>query len=70
MANKNPALPPRSDAFAHRHLGPRDSDIQTMLQTLGADSLDDLMNSVIPEFDASWTMPRTCPRASVRTGNT
>jgi len=41
-------LQPRSDEFLHRHIGPRPHDIQTMLQTLGHDSLESLVEEVIP----------------------
>ncbi len=48
MANRaNPF--PRSDDFAPRHLGPREGDLQPMLATLGARSLDDLVEKAIPE---------------------
>ncbi|MCG8403086.1 MAG: glycine dehydrogenase (aminomethyl-transferring), partial [Firmicutes bacterium] len=36
------------DAFAGRHLGPRDADIAEMLQSLGVDSLDALIEQTIP----------------------
>ena len=35
--------------FANRHIGPREKDIQTMLQTLGFSSLDDLARQVVPQ---------------------
>ena len=34
--------------FIRRHIGPRDSDLQKMLETVGASSLDDLIDSTIP----------------------
>ena len=34
--------------FIRRHIGPRDSDLPTMLETVGATSLDDLIESTIP----------------------
>jgi glycine dehydrogenase len=39
----------KTDAFALRHIGPRESDVQSMLQTIGADSLDQLINETIPD---------------------
>ena len=39
---------PRSDAFAPRHLGPRDSDVAPMLETIGEASLDALIDRAIP----------------------
>ena len=34
--------------FIRRHIGPRDSDLPQMLETVGASSLDDLIESTIP----------------------
>ncbi len=36
------------DRFAHRHLGPSEEDVQAMLDTLGLDSLDELIGQTIP----------------------
>jgi glycine dehydrogenase len=44
----NTALLKPLDTFAGRHLGPRDSSLHEMLATVGADSLDDLMDQTIP----------------------
>jgi glycine dehydrogenase len=38
----------RHDSFAARHLGPRQHELQAMLQTLGCSSLDDLTDKAIP----------------------
>ncbi len=38
-----------SDTFIHRHVGPREGDIAEMLRTLGCASLDELVDSTIPE---------------------
>ena len=38
----------KSDLFSQRHLGPRQSEIQEMLDTIGAGSMDDLVKSTIP----------------------
>ena len=38
----------RTDAFALRHLGPRESDLNHMLQTIGVDTLDQLIYETIP----------------------
>ncbi len=35
--------------FIPRHIGPRDADIASMLKTVGASSLDDLIEKVIPK---------------------
>jgi len=37
-----------SSSFAARHLGPRDKDVKTMLQKIGAGSLDELISQTIP----------------------
>ena len=47
MPNILDSLPP-PDSFASRHVGPRPSDVEDMLGTLGYGSLDDLMDAVIP----------------------
>jgi len=38
-----------SDKFVMRHIGPRDQEIQEMLETIGVMSLDELMNETVPE---------------------
>jgi glycine dehydrogenase len=35
--------------FANRHIGPRESDINEMLDVIGIDSIESLMNETIPE---------------------
>jgi glycine dehydrogenase len=37
-----------SDTFVHRHLGPRERDLASMLQVVGAESLDALVEQTIP----------------------
>src|SRR5438552_5370645 len=37
-----------SDTFVHRHIGPSPQDIQEMLQTIGADSLEQLIDQTVP----------------------
>ena len=37
-----------TDAFVHRHLGPRDADIKEMLATLGLPSLEALADATVP----------------------
>ncbi len=49
MASQKSPLFHRSDAFVRRHLGPREAQIQSMLSTLGASSLDDLMDKALPQ---------------------
>jgi glycine dehydrogenase len=38
-----------TDPFLARHLGPRDADVQQMLQTLGLSSLEELVSATVPE---------------------
>ncbi len=39
----------KTDAFALRHIGPRENDLQHMLKTINADSLDQLISETIPD---------------------
>ncbi len=39
----------RTDAFALRHLGPRESDLNHMLKTIGVETLDQLIYETIPD---------------------
>ncbi len=43
------ALLQPTDDFAPRHIGPRDEEIDQMLQTLGFSSLDELTDAAVPE---------------------
>ncbi len=47
MSSTLPAFP-RRDQFEQRHLGPRENELQAMLQALGCTSLDDLTAKAIP----------------------
>ena len=38
-----------TDSFALRHIGPRESDLSQMLETVGATSLDQLMYETVPD---------------------
>ena len=38
-----------TDAFALRHIGPRDTDHKAMLETIGVDSLDQLIFETVPD---------------------
>ena len=42
--------------FADRHLGPRPDDVARMLEVVGFDSLDDLMDAAVPASIASRTL--------------
>jgi glycine dehydrogenase len=48
MASQELPISTRSDAFAHRHIGPRAEDQTAMLTELGVTSLDELVEKVIP----------------------
>ncbi|WP_318642754.1 aminomethyl-transferring glycine dehydrogenase [Flavobacterium ardleyense] len=39
----------KTDAFALRHIGPRESDLQHMLKTVGVDSLEQLVYETLPD---------------------
>ncbi|MBP8002361.1 MAG: aminomethyl-transferring glycine dehydrogenase [Chloroflexi bacterium] len=64
-----PISPPRAanldllrpaDQFAHRHLGPREGDIQHMLEVLDVNSLDELIDQTIPaniRFNRDLNLP-------------
>ncbi len=41
-------MPNPAETFARRHIGPRPSDIEKMLATIGAESLDDLVQQTVP----------------------
>ncbi len=46
--------------FVSRHIGPRQSDVETMLQTLGYNSLDELIDTAVPadiRQDAALDIP-------------
>ena len=52
------------DAFIHRHIGPSEADIADMLDGLGLDSLDALMDQALPgairgEFPDTFAGART-----------
>jgi len=36
------------DKFVNRHIGPRDHEIEMMLEKIGVSSLDELINQVVP----------------------
>ncbi|TRX24962.1 aminomethyl-transferring glycine dehydrogenase [Flavobacterium franklandianum] len=39
----------KTDAFALRHIGPRESEIQQMLKTIGAETIDQLIYETLPD---------------------
>ena len=38
----------KTDAFALRHIGPNENDLQHMLKTIGAETIDQLIFETIP----------------------
>ena len=46
--NGDPSGLLQSDDFIHRHIGPTPADIDAMLETVGANSLDQLIDSTVP----------------------
>ncbi len=51
-----------ADRFVRRHVGPRPDEITAMLETLGYESLDALVDAVVPE-DIRLTRPLDLPAA-------
>ena len=47
VADHPPALAP-SDTFVHRHIGPSAADVRSMLDAVGYDSLDELVDATVP----------------------
>lgn len=39
----------KTDAFALRHIGPRQNDLQHMFKTIGVESLDQLIYETVPD---------------------
>ncbi|UFH35841.1 aminomethyl-transferring glycine dehydrogenase [Flavobacterium acetivorans] len=39
----------KTDAFALRHIGPRENDLQNMLQTIGVESIEQLIYETLPD---------------------
>jgi glycine dehydrogenase len=48
---------PTPKGFVDRHVGPDQSEIHSMLEAVGADSLDDLINKAVPETILSHRLP-------------
>lgn len=49
MLKNNTLYNMKTDAFALRHIGPRESDLQHMLKTVGVDSLEQLVYETLPD---------------------
>jgi glycine dehydrogenase len=57
-----PEIFDRSPEYASRHLGPRESDLQEMLTTIGASSMKELVDATIPT-GIGRAKPLSIPRA-------
>ena len=60
------------DAFVARHLGPQDDDRAGMLASIGLQSLDDLVDAVVPAsiridkpLDLGTPVTETCRRSTI-----
>jgi len=42
-------MPMRTDKFVERHIGPNEEEIQKMLATIGANSVDELLEQTLPQ---------------------
>lgn len=60
-------MPNPTEKFADRHIGPRPSDVEKMLATVGATSLDDLISQTVPEsiFDTRLELPEAMTEPEV-----
>ena len=57
-------MSPAAQPFVARHVGPRSGDINTMLASLGYDSLDALMKAAVPNSIASSLEAESLPSAA------
>ena len=54
------------DEFVHRHIGPDDEDRATMLAVVGASSMEELLDAVVPEdIRSREPLPLAGPRTEV-----
>ena len=60
-------MPHPTEKFADRHVGPRSSDVEKMLATVGAASLDELISQTVPEgiYDTSLDLPEALSEVEV-----
>ena len=52
----------RTDSFALRHIGPKEEDLKSMLETIGAESIEQLIYETIPD-DIRLEKPLDLPKA-------
>jgi glycine dehydrogenase len=60
-------MPNPAETFADRHIGPRTDDVDKMLATIGAESLDDLVAETVPDsiLDRKLELPEALSEAAV-----
>lgn len=60
-------MPNPNEQFSARHIGPRPGDVEKMLATVGAHSLDDLISETVPEsiYDTALDLPEALSEAQV-----
>jgi glycine dehydrogenase len=60
-------MPNPSETFADRHIGPRPADVEKMLATIGAASLDELVSETVPDsiLDTTLELPRALSEPEV-----
>lgn len=65
--SKGSDMPNPNETFAHRHIGLRSTDIEKMLSTVGAASLDDLIDETVPPAirDDSLELPEALTEVEV-----
>jgi glycine dehydrogenase len=60
-------MPNPAETFADRHIGPRPDDVDKMLATIGAESLDDLVAETVPDsiLDRTLDLPEALSETAV-----
>jgi glycine dehydrogenase len=60
-------MPNPAETFADRHIGPRPADVEKMLATIGAASLDELVSQTVPEsiLDRELDLPAALSEPAV-----
>jgi glycine dehydrogenase len=60
-------MPNPNEKFSARHIGPRPDDVEKMLATVGAHSLDDLISDTVPEsiIDTTLDLPEALSESDV-----
>src|SRR5919106_5318551 len=60
-------MPNPAETFADRHIGPRPADVEKMLATIGAESLDQLVSQTVPDsiLDRTLELPEALSEPAV-----